>query len=190
LLTFIKRWIGFGALISLIIAMNWLLPSLVKPTPHNAPGENLIDEYMLGAKAIRYDDNGQIAEKLFVASINHVQNQDYMTLEAPKLIMNRDNLTWVVQAQSGKSFNPQDNPFAKIELDNNVEIHMLQQPPQAWVLKTEKLTLLPREEKAVTDEHVTIHSNQLTIEGQGMHGDLKQGQIDLNHQVKTTYGTT
>lgn len=190
MISFVKKWIGFGAFLGLIGLLNWALPHFVKPEPNAPITKNTVDEYMIGAKAIRFDKQGKLAEKLYVAEISHLLTQEYMQLTAPKLIMNRDNLTWVIQAQSGKSFHPKDEPFERIELEQGVQIQLIQDPPHNWVLNTDKLTLLPREEKAITESEVNIHTDGLTIEGQGMLGDMKLGQIDINSQVKTTYGPT
>lgn len=174
-------------LVSVLVGFNWLSPMFVKPKYAPVQDQALMDEYMLGATAVRYDEHGNIAERLHVDNINHIQSQDYMTLHQPILMMKRDQMTWHVKAKTGKSYREEENHFTKIVLNEDVEIQIDQTTPGSWVLRTQELSLLPKEEIAYTDETVTISSNQLNIEGQGMQGDMKSGEIQLKHQVKTRY---
>ncbi len=178
---------GFGLFLAFVAGLNWLLPKLVRPSPAPIPQKNQIDEYMLGAKAIRFDKTGKIVEKLNIEGVYHIQGEDFMSLRFPELALHRDNLLWTIKANSGKSFHSKEHSFERIDLKNHVEINVDQDAPNNWRMQTDSLSIFPLKELVVSDAPVSIFSGNLLIESQGVHGDLKLGLVDLKKEVTSYY---
>lgn len=183
----VKKYLWFAAMIGFILGLNWLFQLMFKPTLPAPSSQKVIDEYMMGAFAVRYDKEGKISEQLDIQEVYHVQGDEFMVLKSPRLTLHRPKLTWTVKANEGKSFFDKDNIFHQVNLEDRVEITMENHEPGNWRLLTDALTVFPKEEIASTDSAVRLYSGNLLIEGTGMVGWLKLGQVNLNHEVSSYY---
>lgn len=179
-------------IMTLILGLNAWLNTLHKDQTKNPLiSEHLIDEYMDTAQVKQYNKEGKLSETLNIDRAYHVYGQPDMFLQNPKLLVEReDGETWVITSLLGKAIKTSEKPFNHLELTNDVEITLDNQPRDHWLLQTQALTILPHEERAFTLLNVTLTSEQAVIKGLGMESQLKSGHIELKDQVKSTYETS
>ena len=89
---------------------------------------------------------------------------------------------WETTADAGNS----DAAGDELHLHGNVTITQMGNTPGA-TLKTDTLTLFPRESRARTEDKVTIHQGSIYIEAMGLEADLNTNQLTLLHQVTSIY---
>lgn len=144
---------------------------------------------MVGACAEKFNDTGQLYQRLTVDKWEKKQQDLEVTFYNPKFLWTMENgHTFEVHAKRGKGHQiPQRDHFEKIVLSQDVEVIRQSNTLMPWRLISQKITLYPEQQISKTTYPVEVFGPQTHIEAKGMNIDFKTGKIDFLHHVQTRY---
>ncbi len=185
--TVTKALVVFSIMVIGLLGLNF---GLSRMTPYQAieEDESLIDEYMVGVRAKQFDDEGILRQTLTIQSVIHKQGEPTMALTLPALeYIRKDGSIWSIASKQGTSYHREDKAFEKIELFNQVLIHVEPTQKPGWTASTHFLSYDPKTALAITHDEVLMSSGPYTMRGVGMQTDVNAGTIELLEQVESEY---
>jgi LPS export ABC transporter protein LptC len=145
-----------------------------------------VDFFMTNVSYLNLNNAGKMQSNLTAKQITHSPNEDAYLLQSPHLIMiDKDNKTWDVSANSGKSLHGNDI----IYLWDNVNIRQFDPVTQKNKLNviTTKATIYPRKKLGETDQPLEIQENNSTIHAVGAKVDFNKSTVKLLSKVMGKY---
>lgn len=173
-------------LLALLAALTYWLDQAVqlpsgardKPIAHDA---DFIADKLL---ATRMDVNGRVRDTLHAAKVKHFPDDDSTELESPRFASYaRGSPLTITSKQAQVSSNGGNLYFTggvratRAALGNN----------SALVVTTEYLHVMPDDNIAKTDRHVTISDDTMTLEAVGMELNSETRVLKLNADVRGAY---
>ncbi|PIZ03908.1 MAG: LPS export ABC transporter periplasmic protein LptC [Gammaproteobacteria bacterium CG_4_10_14_0_8_um_filter_38_16] len=149
-------------------------------------GKTQIDNFIIQANSTEYNQQGQVKVKMTSEKIRHFLPQKTSIFTKPRIIAYTENRTpWHIQADQAIV----NSTGEKIILQGHVVIRELpaKQPAEITTIKSNEITLFPKESRATTKQPVTLSRPGVTIHGVGFDANLKTGQYKLQSQSKAIY---
>lgn len=144
---------------------------------------HLPDRYMSDVTFSNFDDEGKLKQKIKVHEAKHYAQGNLMQYINPTLVFYSDSGgDWKLTAKKGLS----RSGFKFLELNNNVILHRdsSENNPEITA-KTSKLSAETKLGIVSTKEAVTITQPGITINGMGLEGTLKTGNLHTLSNTKT-----
>lgn len=146
------------------------------------------DTYLHHATLKKTNEFGKLENTLEAHKIHHYPNQSRTELEQPKLhVFDDKGEHWIITAHHATSF----EGTSEITLNDQVHIVKTANAISGKVeMHTSKLIVHPQEGTADSDQPVTISYPQLSINGLGLHSDLKRGTFKILDKIGASYDPT
>lgn len=143
------------------------------------------DTYLHQATLHKMNEVGQLENTLQAKKIRHYPQQNRTELEQPKLqIFDDKGDHWIITARHATSL----EGTTQITLNDHVNIVKIATANSGKVvMNTSKLIVHPNIGTADSDQLVTITYPQLSINGRGLHSDLKHGTFKLLDEIGARY---
>jgi len=185
-----RTWLPLVIVVSLISLGLWFMESPSQPLLGKRPTQQqhskAADLIIRDARTRHYNVEGALAYQVDADRITFFQfaRRDRADLTRPRMVFYQGaDSRWRTESRSGVAY---DNG-QKVVLQGKVVVSELPQP--GITLRTEKITLKPREEFAETDKVVTITDGVNRTTGKGMRADLKQDKVEILANVESRYET-
>lgn len=152
------------------------LPLSASANPHNEP-----DYYVDQFQFVRVASNGQPRYMMSGKSLVHRPVTDQSDIKDAQLLsFNAEQAPLKVNANLAQLSHKKNT----MELAGNVTVVRTDRPDvPGWNLKSEALTLLPDEDKLLTDQAVVLNNGRSVTNAIGMQIDNTKGTLKLNKQV-------
>lgn len=167
----------------------WLVEVTQRQQQGQKSSPELFDSYLHNVLSREYDDHGNLKSVVKAPLLFHFQQGNRSEITNPDYLQYREKKPPVrVTAEHGTLF----DGSKKIFLKQNVHVT---QPPFAnkagVTLRTETLTIYPKQNYAETDSKVLFISDNNSVAALGMQTNWQTQWIQLTGQVKGIYhGTT
>ena len=164
---------------------GWLYLDANKQNETIHDHSNTPDGIMENATMLRFDEQGQLLNRIQADKLTHFPGNDSTQIEKPNIILFKANAKpWTITAKQGLASEGSD----VITLQKQVNIRQPAGPSNApTVIKTEKLTYLPKQQLAKTDQFITLEQPGITVTSIGMKAHLDTSQIELLSEAKGKY---
>lgn len=144
------------------------------------------DYYLTGMQSHRFDAQGTIRYRLESDRYTHFPDDDHADLVVPHLqwLSDRGEL-WLLDAQNGRL---QTDPANEtLLLTGMVSLKRTPGAAGALELRTETLLVLPPAEIARTEAPVTVTSDSVNLQSDGMQLDFSTNHLNLLSNVRGTH---
>ena len=126
--------------------------------------------------------HGQVQGEITSPKAKISSRNGMMEIEKPKFYaLDQKNIHWQVSSDEGKGYETD----SKLILSNHVVVR--QESIPTTLLKTETLTIFPKQHFASTQDTVVITQGDSRLEARGMSIDFETGHITLKHQAQGRY---
>jgi lipopolysaccharide export system protein LptC len=183
-----RTWLPLVIVVALISLGLWFTESppkqLLGKQPTQQEHNRAADLIIRDARTRHYSTEGTLAYEVDAERVTFFQfaRRDRADLTEPRMAFYQgEDTTWRTESRSGIAF---DNG-QKVVLQGNVSIRELPQP--GITLRTQKITIQPRDEFAETDKVVTITDGPNRTTGKGLRADLKQDKVEILSNVESSY---
>ena len=171
------------ALIAVVVAAlgYWnLTPDTDRQARQNA-NDNVIDFYVVGARAVQFQDDGKLHYRMTADKLEHVKSTDITLIEKPKLDLYRGSeLPWNVTSQRAEV-----SPGGiEVELIDDVRIARTDAKNRPTIITSSRMTVIPDKEYAQTEQAVRIVAANGVTTAQGMKAYLNDGRMLLLSNVR------
>ena len=171
------------ALIAVVVAAlgYWnLTPDTDRQARQNA-NDNVIDFYVVGARAVQFQDDGKLHYRMTADKLEHVKSTDITLIEKPKLDLYRGSeLPWNVTSQRAEV-----SPGGiEVELIDDVRIARTDAKNRPTIITSSRMTVIPDKEYAQTEQAVRIVAANGVTTAQGMKAYLNDGRMLLQSNVR------
>ena len=141
------------ALIAVVVAAlgYWnLTPDTDRQARQNA-NDNVIDFYVVGARAVQFQDDGKLHYRMTADKLEHVKSTDITLIEKPKLDLYRGSeLPWNVTSQRAEV-----SPGGiEVELIDDVRIARTDAKNRPTIITSSRMTVIPDKEYALSLIHI------------------------------------
>ncbi len=149
-----------------------------------APND-LPDSYMEQVNAVIIDKEGNPSIKIETPRMLHFTKNDTSELIEPQLTIYRQSPEpWLVGAKYARALNGIEHV---IFWENVIMQHAADNKNPQTMIKTPKLVLYPLDQKATTDEFITLMQPNIVIKATGMTADLNAGSVKLLKEARGEY---
>lgn len=131
----------------------------------------------------RFGEDGKPLLRLDAGRVAYFRSSGRTLLDQPRFASSSANQQWHGQAVEGELVGSDQLLLTK---DVVITAQAAHNRPQTTV-ETASLDVDLANNRAVTDDTVTIRNNQLTMRGKGLDADLNAERIVIQHQVRTIY---
>ena len=171
------------ALIAVVVAAlgYWnLTPDTDRQARQNA-NDNVIYFYVVGARAVQFQDDGKLHYRMTADKLEHVKSTDITLIEKPKLDLYRGSeLPWNVTSQRAEV-----SPGGiEVELIDDVRIARTDAKNRPTIITSSRMTVIPDKEYAQTEQAVRIVAANGVTTAQGMKAYLNDGRMLLQSNVR------
>lgn len=171
------------ALIAVVVAAlgYWnLTPDTDRQARQNA-NDNVIDFYVVGARAVQFQDDGKLHYRMTADKLEHVKSTDITLIEKPKLDLYRGSeLPWNATSQRAEV-----SPGGiEVELIDDVRIARTDAKNRPTIITSSRMTVIPDKEYAQTEQAVRIVAANGVTTAQGMKAYLNDGRMLLQSNVR------
>jgi lipopolysaccharide export system protein LptC len=186
-----NNWLYISLAAALVIALVFFWdtqPQILNPFGNRDAVERRFPYAVIeNAHTKHFDETGRLSYEFVANTLRHfridlsrISEEDYTTLESPKLTLYTENALWFASADHGQ-LTENGNllalwPNVRIwqEEDNNVTIQLV----------TTHLEISPNTKHIFTDAEVVITSPQSRLTSTGMSVDLSNKRIQLLNRVR------
>jgi lipopolysaccharide export system protein LptC len=185
-----RSWLPLVIVVILISLGLWFTespPELLGKRPTPQQQTQAADLVIRDARTRHYDQEGTLAYRVDAERITFFQfeRRDRADLTEPRIFFYQDKEPkWRTESRTGVAH----NNGQRVVLQGDVHISELPEPGGIQ-LRTESITIKPREEYAETDKLVTITAGQNRTQGKGLRAYLNQDRVEILSQVKSSYET-
>ncbi|QIL88371.1 LPS export ABC transporter periplasmic protein LptC [Microbulbifer harenosus] len=183
-----RTWLPLVIVVALISLGLWFTESpseqLLGKRPTQQEHSKAADLIIRDARTRHFSLEGTLAYEVDAERVTFFQfaRRDRADLTEPRMVFYQgEDTKWRTESHTGVAY---DNG-QKVELEGDVSIMELPQP--GITLRTEKITIKPREEFAETDKVVTITDGANRTTGKGLRADLKQDKVEILSNVESSY---
>lgn len=174
------RWLIL--LTFIVVSFVWLFPAFDSHQEQTAAQDEVfVPEFT--AKLLHqemYDSNGAIQQEVFSRQMEHFSELSLTYFVEPEFIIYQNQQPlWRLAAKVG---NMQDGILT---LDEQVTMVQIKPDSLVQTITTEFLEIDLNKKLVKTDNPITIESDSLFVQGQGLHADLNEGRVRLTHHVRT-----
>lgn len=177
-------WLSIPLLIALLSSW-WLIDYLdQEKTQEEIISQTSKNVFMTNVRFTWTDETGQVQGTLTAPEIMHINEHDQVIFAKPTVkLIAKDGLPWTILAERGQSYGARE-----IILSGGVKAVQKQPNNEGDIsFSTDKITLYPKKQIAVTPNLVTISQPGGFIESTGLHLDMKKGTLKLLSQAKAHY---
>jgi len=182
-------WLSVLFIITASLGTIWMFHNTAQQQALQ-PQQNLRpDAFMVNANYYEYDDQGLLHSHLFTPKVTHYPEKNSAQFQHPSFMIYADKkrIPWYITADHGQSRSGIDTVY----LWDHVHLH---QPPQennlGTDITTDRMTVLPNQSIAKTDQPVTITRPDSIIKATGMQTDFKTGIVKLLSHSRGIYAAT
>lgn len=181
----IKSYLILLALFALAFYTANLVENEKQKNTHRTTDEKKMDAFAINITATHFDKEGHPHSQLSSPKITHYPIHDTAVLNKPHIIIYQaKELPYHVTADKGVS----QHGSQVFELSDNVTLHQKASDKNLGItLKTQALTVYPKEDYAKTQHPVTIFNDKHRITAIGMETYMKQKRVKLLSNVKGTH---
>ena len=133
-----------------------------------------------GARLVSFDATGAQAYELIARLVTHYPRMELSLLENPRLEMQQDGRQARIEAHSGEVRSRGEEVFLKGEV--NVWREGIEAEADL-ILTSETLTVWPRDQRAASDDPVTITQGSNLARGNALRADNLFGTLELQGQA-------
>lgn len=180
-----RYWILIPLLIVAILSLDWA------EDPPLAPDETTIDMtqsqadyYLESFETRKFDTAGQQTYRFSGETLSHFPEDDRSVVEAPELVVYRDNTVWHMQSPRG-IFTPEPDKFL---LEGNVTMRRVSNQ-QLIRLETSEVTVLTDNNQVSTGQPITVSAENWQLRSIGLESDIADGTLKLLSNVTARYET-
>lgn len=181
-----RHWTGAGFPLTLIVTLAaltvWLKQAVEMPEPGRDGKHRHDPDYIVeGARVTRLDDAGRLRYTMRADRIAHFPDDDSTEVNRPHLVyLNEGRPPMTLSSEVAQvSANG-----AEVQLLRKVEVRRAASERQEALLGvTDRLTVYPDDERAVTDAQVEITQGKSWVRGVGMELDNDTQQFVLKSKV-------
>ena len=173
-------------LVMLILAALtlWLRQAAELPGEESRAGNKGPEAVVENLSLVRLNTDGSTQYSLSAGRMLMYPDDDTTVLEVPRFERrDTDGITTMVTADRGRITKNGDEAF----FYGNVTLNRNSPDSRSLQARTEYLQIVPKQDLARTDRHVTITDGKSTLSGTGMEINRLKRQISLKSQVKGTY---
>lgn len=184
-----RNWLPLVIVVGLVTLGLWFAESPPeqflgkRPTPQQK--NQAADLVINGAKTRHFNQEGTLAYRVDAERITYFQfaRRDRADLNEPRILFYQDKQPkWRTESRTGVAHNNGE----RVVLRGKVRIEELP-GPDSIELRTQSITIKPREEYAETDKVVTISAGANRTTGKGLRAHLKEDKVEILSEVKSTY---
>ncbi len=168
-----------------ILSLDWA------EDPPLAPDEDTIDMtqsqtdyYLESFETRKFDVAGQQTYRFSGDTLSHFPEDDRSVIEAPELIVYRENIVWHMQSPRGV-FTPEPDKFL---LEGNVSMRRVSNR-QLIRLETSDVTVLTDDNQVSTGQPITVSGENWQLRSIGLESDISDGTLKLLSNVTARYET-
>lgn len=171
-----------------------LTAGMILATRHFAPvtttaiaDKAILDEAMHDIHLVRYNEQGQLIQRLQMNSWQRYKGETITYMIAPKLYVFSEKGNWEVSANKGKGYQDSlKSNLKELYLSSNVVVKRLDsQGP--WELRTDSLWFDPITTLAKTDDPIVLDGPSTQITAIGIRSILNQQTLEFVKNVETRY---
>ncbi|MBH8611054.1 LPS export ABC transporter periplasmic protein LptC [Pseudomonas mohnii] len=182
----IRNILVFGCIGAIFAAVGYwnISPErfLDKPIAH--VDESEIDYYATNAHSVQFLPDGRLQYEMTSDKVEHLKASEVTLLTNPDLNMFRGTeFPWHVQSEKGE-VNPDGT---QVELIDSVRITRFDEKNRRTLITTTRMTVLPQQQYAQTEQPVRIDGAGGVSTGTGMKAYLKESRIHLLSNVRGQY---
>ena len=182
----IRNTLVFGCIAAIFAAVGYwnISPErfLDKPIAH--VDESEIDYYATNAHSVQFLPDGRLQYEMTSDKVEHLKATEVTLLTNPDLNMFRGTqFPWHVQSEKGE-VNPDGT---QVELIDSVRITRFDEKNRRTLITTTRMTVLPQQQYAQTEQPVRIDGAGGVSTGTGMKAYLKESRIHLLSNVRGQY---
>lgn len=181
----LRAWLPLLLPLFLLAGSYWLNQHLTLPDARpDGKRRHDIDIEIRGVTALTLDEHGLPHHQLSAERMWHYPDDETTHLAAPRLVSRQpDGILLTVTAESGRV----NRDGSEIFLERGVRVLRQDAAAQTTTFITESLHLLPKEERADTDQAVTLTTPHTTISAVGMEMDWRARVIKLMADVRVNH---
>lgn len=181
-----------GSLWTVLVAtlgLLWVLTPTEKKIPSSFKTQSQPQEYMTQVSVWNFNEEGKLKHFLSAESWSYLPADESSLLTTPHLTVYKpDNSVWKIDAKQGVVTQPNIGTIDQVELQDSVVLQRPAAPSLDPILiETQKICYKPKENKAETDQFITLTKPELKITGVGMRALLDTNSVELLNNVKTHY---
>ena len=182
----IRNILVFGCIGAIFAAVGYwnISPErfLDKPIAH--VDESEIDYYATNAHSVQFLPDGRLQYEMTSDKVEHLKASEVTLLTNPDLNMFRGTeFPWHIQSEKGE-VNPDGT---QVELIDSVRITRFDEKNRRTLITTTRMTVLPQQQYAQTEQPVRIDGAGGVSTGTGMKAYLKESRIHLLSNVRGQY---
>ncbi len=179
----LKQPLIFSLIAALLAAVGYwnIRPESFLDKPQTAATDNAIDFYVVNARTLQYQEDGQLHYEMTADKLEHMQASDITLLNKPDLQLYRGSAyPWHVQSERGEVA-----PEGKeVELIDAVRVARTDAKGRPTVITSSRMTVFPDKEYAQTQQAVRIEAANGVTTAQGMKAYMNDGRILLLSNVR------
>lgn len=172
-------------LIAVILLAAWTTLSYHPHRANSTDTSSIPDSYMEDVVAIIMDKQGKMSMKIEAPKMVHFTENDTSQLTNPQLTIYRKSpQPWFITSKFAKSI----AGIEKVDFWENVIIHHAADVSSpATVIKTPTLTIHPDQQRAETNDMITLIQPNIIVNATGMTANIDSGDIKLLSQARGEY---
>lgn len=156
------------------------------------PSKSMIEESMMGVKAYRFDNTGELSQEMQMKQGFRYRSQNTFHMVAPMVKIYHRDACWHIRADQGESRQAgRSKKIDQLFLYNHVEVKRIETQKNPihhnWVLKTHSLQYSPTTALATSNDPVTLLNGEAQIQAQGLRADFNEHTIELLKRVNSHY---
>lgn len=178
------------ALLGGLAALTWWLDAQVSPPGPPRDGNMRHDPDLVaeGVRAVEIDKDGKPVQTLAAERARHYPDDGTVEFDAPRFVMTEpDKPKFTVQAERARVSGDRENAYFEGRVRATREAETGGDDPAGPItLTTEFLHVIPRQDRAQTDQPVTIEETRGIIHATGLVLDNRSKTLDLRSKVRGT----
>ncbi len=176
--------VGLALIAAVLVAVGYwnIRPeTFMQSPPVTNTAEPEVDFYVVNSRTVQYQSDGSRHYELTADRVEHIKASDISLLTRPDLNLYRGtDLPWHVRSDRGE-VSPEGT---EVKLIDNVRVERNDEKGRPTILTTSRMTVLPDEQYAQTEQAVRIEAANGVTTATGMKAYLNDGRMLLLSNVR------